>query len=408
MSDSCLIVTKYKKGILSCIIENNKIDDLSFYNEQLDCQLGDIFVAKVLNVVPNINAAFIDYLPGKRGFMSIDSNWTPVLINRTYDGRILAGDEILVQMEKEAIRTKEPVFTMNLSIAGKYCVVTNANQKKCVSTKIEKHDRELLQQQIPDNTPYGIIVRTNAQQLIERSENGLDLLKEECRQLIQKMKKLLNEGIHRTCYSKIYQAPAAYLTDIRDKYAIESYEKIITDDKGIYEQLQNFLNIYLPEKTKNISFYQDSTYPLHKLYSIETKLQELLDTKVWLKSGAYLVIEQTEAMYVIDVNSGKNTKKKQTDDFWYQINKEAATEIMRQLKLRNLSGMILVDFINMESEESKQKLMSYLRKLAKADRVPTSIVDMTALELIEITRKKTKKSLKSQMLDNCELKNSKI
>lgn len=401
MMDSRLIITKYKKGILSCIIENNKIEELSFADEQSDCQIGDIYVAKVLNVVPNINAAFIDYLPGKRGFMPIDPNWTPILINRTYDGRILAGDEIIVQMEKEAIRTKEPVFTMNLSIAGKYCVVTNANQKKCVSSKIKKADRELLQQQIPiDDTPYGIIVRTNAQQLIELGENGLKLLKKECEQIITKMEKLLTQGIHRTCYSKIYQAPASYLTDIRDNYKIEAYEKIITDDKEIYEQLQSFLSIYLPEKTENISYYQDEVYPLKKLYSIETKLQEVLDTKVWLKSGAYLVIEQTEAMYVIDVNSGKNTKKRQTDDYWYQINKEAATEIMRQLKLRNLSGIILIDFINMELEESKQKLMSYLRSLAKNDRVPTSIVDMTALELIEITRKKTKKSLKSQILDN--------
>jgi ribonuclease G len=143
--------------------------------------------------------------------------------------------------------------------------------------------------------------------------------------------------------------------------------------------------------------YTDESYQLNKLYSIESKLEALLNKKVWLKSGAYLVIEKTEAMYVIDVNSGKNISKKANAEYIYSINAEAAKEIMYQLRLRNLTGMILVDFINMDNQEDKERLLEELRQYAKHDMIKTMVVDMTALDLVEITRQKNKKSLAEQI-----------
>ena len=152
----------------------------------------------------------------------------------------------------------------------------------------------------------------------------------------------------------------------------------------------------MPEQLTRISLYQDDDYPLYKLYRVETQLEELLGRKVWLKSGAYLVIEKTEAMYVIDVNSGKNISKKDADEYIYQINLEAAREIMRQIRLRNLTGMILVDFINMEDRQKEDALLQELRVHARKDRIQTDVIDMTVLGLVEITRKKTLKSLAEQ------------
>jgi ribonuclease G len=145
--------------------------------------------------------------------------------------------------------------------------------------------------------------------------------------------------------------------------------------------------------TPKLKFYEDKGYSLNKLYSIETKLELLLGKRVWLKSGAYLVIEKTEAMYVIDVNSGKNISKKANADYIYSINLEAAEEIMYQIRLRNLTGMILVDFINMDSDNDKEQLLEELSFLAGQDRIRTDIIDMTALDLVEITRLKNRKSL---------------
>ena len=396
MSDNRLVITKYKQGVLSFLMQNNRMQSVSFYKEHKEGDIGNIYVAKVINTVPNINAAFIYYQPNMRGYLPLNTHYTPILLNRTYDGRILAGDEIIVQMEKEAIRTKDAVFTANLSLSGKYCVVTNANNKKSVSNKISKNYKNALQQTIPENTDLGLIVLTNAQQLIESDPDYCNILQKEYKMLLSQMKTLISEGIHRTCYSLLYKAPDAYLTDIRDAY-FDKYDSIITDEQYIYDQLVSFLSSYSSEMTSMLTLYTDSSYSLKKLYSIDTKMQELLVPKVWLKSGAYLVIEQTEAMYVSDVNSGKNNASKSNAEYIFNINIEAAHEIIRQISLRNLSGIIMVDFINMEDPDKNEQLLNELRKLAKQDRILTTIVDMTPLGLIEITRKKTKKALKEQI-----------
>jgi ribonuclease G len=175
------------------------------------------------------------------------------------------------------------------------------------------------------------------------------------------------------------------------------YSQIITDDIGLYNELLEFIRLTSPQMSDRIKMYTDESYQLNKLYSIESKLEALLNKKVWLKSGAYLVIEKTEAMYVIDVNSGKNISKKANAEYIYSINAEAAKEIMYQLRLRNLTGMILVDFINMDNQEDKEHLLEELRQYAKRDMIKTMVVDMTALDLVEITRQKNKKSLAEQI-----------
>ncbi|MDE7184483.1 MAG: ribonuclease E/G [Lachnospiraceae bacterium] len=410
MSDMRYIITEYcyrnNKGVLSFSLDSrtNKMESINFTsydqcNEHVT--IGDIFVAKVLNVSKQIQAAFILYAPNKKGYLPIHADYTPVMTNRRYDGRILAGDEILVQLEKEAVRTKEPVFTMNLSLAGRYSVISYANTYKGVSKKCSKIEREQLRAAIPQEIDYGVVIRTNAASLLQppsETEQSADLLqpvKEEILYLNQRMIVLIQEGIHRTCFSRIWQSPPLYLTKLRDEGA--ACRQVITDHHVLYDELKDFVALYMPEQSANISLYQDASYPLQKLYRVETHLSELLSKKVWLKSGAYLVIEKTEAMYVIDVNSGKNTTKKETAEYIYRINLEAAKEIMRQMRLRNLTGMILIDFINMEEQCYIDALLQELRGLAKKDHIQTTVVDLTALGLVEITRRKTTKSLAEQL-----------
>jgi ribonuclease G len=389
MGDVRFVLTNYNDKIMSYSIDvtANRLESIGFYERQDESSvnIGDIFVAKVMTVAPNINAAFIDYQKGRHGYLPFNKNLAPVLINRAYDGKLKAGDEVLVQLEKEAVRSKEPVFTTNLSISGKYSVITSGIKSRGVSKKCPKSRYNELLEAIPDDISYGVVVRTNAAEL-----DDLEPLKSECLELNSQMDRLLNEGIHRTCYSRVWKSPAPYLVDLRDMQGIE-YSQIITDDDTLYNELEEFVG------TDKLRKYTDENYSLSKLYSIETKLSMLLDKKVWLKSGAYLVIEKTEAMYVIDVNSGKNISKKLNEKYIYSINLEAAREIMYQIRLRNLTGMILVDFINMDSSEDKEKLMEELSEYAKRDRIKTMVIDMTALDLVEITRMKNKKSLVEQM-----------
>lgn len=162
MEDICYIVTKYQKGVLYFSIkgQTNRLDSIAFtktQGDETDIKIGDIVIAKVLNVVKNINAAFIDYKPNKRGFLPLDNAYIPIITNRNYDGRILAGDEILVQLEKEAVRTKDPVFTTNLSLAGKYCVISNSNLQRNISRKCPKDKKKLLLAAIPNDIPLGLL-----------------------------------------------------------------------------------------------------------------------------------------------------------------------------------------------------------------------------------------------------------
>jgi len=405
MNDMRYILTEYKDGVLSFLLntKTNKMEAVSFTRHTQnrdDAKIGDIFVAKVVHVAKQINAAFIDYAPNKKGYLPITSGYVPVITNRRYDGRILAGDEILVQLEKEAVRTKEPVFTMDLSFAGKYSVVSYANTYKGVSKKCTKTEREQLRTVIPQDMDYGIVIRTNAASLLENAadtslQDALEPVRNEIKDLNDQMSALLREGIHRTCYSRIWQSPPPYLTNMRDERC--EYQQIVTDSQSLFDEIMTFMSLHMPNQCSKLFLYQDDSYPLQKLYRVETQLDELLSKKVWLKSGAYLVIEKTEAMYVIDVNSGKNITKKDNAEYIYQINMEAAAEIMRQIRLRNLSGMILIDFINMEDEKKDAALLQELQTLAKQDRILTTVVDITALGLVEITRKKTTKSLHEQL-----------
>ena len=408
------IITKYGSGVLAFVFDarTNRMDAVSFVHSAKNTDnitIGDIFVAKVKNVVRQINSAFIDYMPDQKGYLPIPADYSPILTNRRFDGRILAGDEILVQLEKEAVRTKEPVFTANLSLAGKYSVISCGNTYKGVSKKCSRSERERLRNVIPQDIDYGVVIRTNAASLLpdtadsdaaaatDTSQDELQPVADEIRYLCGKMSTLIQDGSHRTCYSRISHAAPPYLTSMRDAGIV--FERIVTDDAQLFDEIKEFAAVYLPEQLAGISLYQDETYPLNKLYRVETQLDELLSKKVWLRSGAYLIIEKTEAMYVIDVNSGKNISKKDSAAYIYQINLEAACEIMYQIRLRNLTGMILVDFINMENSQKDEALLQELRILAKKDHIQTNIVDMTALGLVEITRKKTTRSLAEQLRD---------
>ena len=167
--------------------------------------------------------------------------------------------------------------------------------------------------------------------------------------------------------------------------------EIVTDEREIYDELTN-----VPPADIQVRFYEDS-YPLVSLYNLETSLERALGKTVWLKSGGYLVIEPTEAMTVIDVNTGKNIEKKSPEETYFKTNLEAATEIAFQLRLRNLSGIIIVDFIDMKEEEHNTELLNAFRQHLNQDPVKTTLVDMTALGLVEITRKKIRQPLHEQM-----------
>ena len=207
---------------------------------------------------------------------------------------------------------------------------------------------------------------------------------------------MLSEARYRTCFSCLKQSEPEYMRTIQNT-RYEHLEEIITDIPEIYEQIQEFQKEDALLRNISLTLYEDSMLSLGSLYNVSKQIERALDKRVWLPSGGYLVIEPTEALTVIDVNTGKDVNKKKKQEHFLKVNKEAARMAAKQLRLRNLSGIIIIDFIDMKQEEDRKELLSYLKREVQLDPVPVQVVDMTKLELVELTRKKVSKNLKEQL-----------
>lgn len=392
-----LIVTRWREKVCTAFLSEGKISQIMLEADNAFSLLNNIYIGRVQKVVANINAAFVDIGKGETGYYSLEENQSHIYMSPP-GKKLKAGDEIVVQVSRDGVKTKAPVLTGKLSFTGRYLVLTAGRPGIGFSAKIANSSykariRPVLEKALgAEGETLGIIVRTNGPEASETALlEELDCLKSQYR-------KLLSEAVCRTCYTCLYQSPPACVAAIRDAYG-SSLQEIITDVDIYHKQLKDYLSEYQPSNKDKLIFYDDKLLPLAKLYSLDTAVEKALGKNVWLKSGGYLVIEPTEAMVVIDVNTGKYSGKKKQQDTIFKINMEAADEIARQLRLRNLSGIIMIDFIDMEREEDREQLLRHLGEVVSKDPVKTTVVDMTRLNLVEVTRKKVRKPLHEQILE---------
>lgn len=385
-----LILTKYgqRNGVFA--YEDGHLTEANIYDECQKLHVGDIYLAQVIRRLPNIQAYFVklDNMEVFLPFSETDTNYK-------------AGDKIIIQIKKEASKGKQALCTCRLSLKGMYCVVHALNHFVGVSSKMNEdekalwidrfdaflnsdkfsvEERELLLQ-------YYVIIRTNAMRCAN-TENVFS----EWLNLSRKLNEILKQGICQKPNAKLYGEEGGYISYIKN-VPLDTLEEIITDDKMIYESI---MNCFRGNDDLKIRFYTDD-YPLSKLYSLESRLQEALNKKVWLKCGGFLLIEPTEALTVIDVNSGKCEKGASSEAYYKKINFEAAMMIARQIKLRNISGIIVIDFINMSSSDNRKELLQVLSEETKKDKVATRVIGMTKLGLVEMTRSKIAKPLWEQI-----------
>ena len=391
---SKLVFIRKGEQIISGLIDGNDLVEVQVENSVSGSLLGNIYKGKVQNIVKNINAAFIEIENKQIVYLSLTDMKNPVFADCSHPGKLRVGDEILVQVTKENTRLKAPLATTEFDLTGKYVVLVHGRKSLGISQKISdpeqrKHLKELIRPYIGED--FGFIVRTNAATV----EDGV--LEQEIARLVREYNNIVNFGIHWNCFSKLYSVPPAYIGEIRDGYN-DQIDEIKTDDEELYYQIKDYLEIYQPEDMPKLVRYDAKEVSLDKLYGIEQKIKKALYERVWLDSGAYLIIQPTEACTVIDVNTGKAISgKTDTEGTFFNVNIEASDEIARQVRLRNLSGIIIVDFIDMESETHRKKLMKHLSEALEKDRIPTKVIDMTALNLVEITRKKIRKPLAEQV-----------
>ena len=303
--------------------------------------------------------------------------------------RFKQNDEILVQITKEAAKGKACIASSNISLSGVYTVLSLGQGKITFSSKIddkvwkEEIKSELIRYLDKD---FNLVLRTNSYKVKN------ELIQKELLLLSEEMKRLLEKARHTKAPALIKLSDKEYIGLLK-QYLNGELKEIITDIDEVFEDISTYLKDIDKSKITSCRLYKDELLPLNKLYALDSLIEGVKQRKVWLKNGAYIVMDYTEAMTVIDVNTGKTDINKSAKETVYYTNLEAAKEIARQLRLRNISGIIIIDFIDMKSKELRDKLFNKLNKELKEDKVRARAIDYTALNLVELTRQKIKKPL---------------
>lgn len=379
------------------LVEEGELVELIYENKKKESIVGNIYMGRVANVLPGMQAAFIDIGEEKNAYLYYGQTGMIKKELEKKNNRPKIGEEYLVQVEKAASGTKGAVVTTKLSFPGKFVVLLPFENEIGISKKIEDHEerariKEIANELLPED--YGIIIRTEGK---GKSKEDYEL---EVKHLLEISRAVLEKGKYSKAPAVVHKDLSAVMKASRELFS-EKIDEFIVNEKEVYERLKESIKDYSGENWKKIQFYQESI-PIFEAYFIESQVEKVFRNKVWLKSGGFLMIEQTEACVVIDVNTGKYTGKKDLQTTIRKTNLEAAEEIAKQLRLRNLSGMIIIDFIDMKKEEDKKELHACLEKAVSKDRIKTVVVGMTELGLMQMTRKKTKPSLWMQMTNTCQ------
>ncbi|MBR0398092.1 MAG: ribonuclease E/G [Eubacterium sp.] len=394
MNPKRLILTNMQlqnREILVCAVfekESGRLEDFFLYppSEALPSP-GEIYVGKIDRMHRQTDGAFVRlagkqmvYLP-LRGNECCDAY---VMKTRRESGaKLRAGDELVLQIDVSAQKTKLPRADGELNLPGRYLAFTTRDPGWHFSRKLPADEKNRIRKVFDANhcvpEKFGVIVRTHAETASEAD------LTAEFTDLRRKLETIIAGGSVSPAGSCLMRTPAPW-AHLLDRIAFEPETVIETDRPELMEQLREMIRTDASQPV--LSMYQDPVIPLYQLYRLKRHLDSLTTKRVWLKSGASVIIEPTEAFVSIDVNSGKFTGKLGREEMARKINLEAAPEILRQLRLRQLSGTILVDFINMKNPDNIRELMQCLKDVAAEDPVRTTVIDMTALGIVEITREK--------------------
>lgn len=373
--------------LVVAILEDEKLVEIHF--EHMERLTGNIYLGRIENVVPNLEAVFVNIGKGKNGFLRSKD----IIISNK---EIKVGQKILVQVKKDPIGSKGAQLTMNIGIPGRYLVyMPFAHGTIGVSKKIlENEERKRLHDLIAPliHKDEGIIVRTVAQGLeVETLALELENLRVLWKEIEKKYKRSRKP-------KELYREPDVLEYVIRERFD-DKVTEIITNDSEIKERLKKILEKF-GANTKIIKLIEED--PI-KLFNVNQKLEKSLRRVVALDCGGSIVIDSTEALTIIDVNSGSNVSGNDFREMSLRTNIEAAKEISRQLRLRNISGIILIDFIDMPKEQDRKVVLEKLREELRKDKGKTAVIDFTRLGLLEMTRKRTSPPLKNSLFSKCPI-----
>ncbi len=377
------------------VIENSKLVDLFWERNTSQSLVGNIYKGVVENVLPGISSAFINIGLEKNAYIYISD---VIGEGRDIDKILFRGQEVMVQIIKDAISTKGMKVTMDITLPGRYIVLTPFHSTVGVSKNIEdESERDRLSKiinYIVDSTKkYGCIVRTEAEGV------GEDEIKKEYKYLIRLWESILKKYETNRAPYLLYKDMDITLQVARDLLS-KDVSVYMLDNREDYYNVLDFVSKVSPEFKDKIKFY-DARTPIFKAFNIEEEIDELRKIKVELPSGGSIIIQEAESLCAIDVNTGRYTGSKSQEETVTQTNIEAAYEIARHLRLRNIGGIIVIDFIDMKKASNRQKVMKALEDAVKNDRAKIKILPITRLGLIEMTRERRRESTFSMLTEEC-------
>ena len=408
MSEEILInVTPMETRV--AVIENGVVQEIIVERIGKRGLVGSIFKGKVVRVLPGMQAAFVDIGLERAAFLHAKDIWVPSRSgqdeNETLNISDLAqeGQPIIVQITKDMIGTKGARLTTHLSIPSRYLVYMPYSEHIGVSQRIEDDaERERLKgimdsivSECEDAQGKGFILRTVAEGVDEAS------LRSDVVFLLRLWGKIKNRIVKAPIVSNVHEDLPLYMRTLRDEVR-DGVEKIRIDSRETRGKVLEFVREFIPDLEPLIEHYPGER-PIFDLYGVETEIQKALAREVQLKSGGHIVIDQTEAMTTIDVNTGAFVGHRNLEETIFKTNLEAAQTIARQLRLRNLGGIIIIDFIDMEDEEHKRQVLRIFEKMLERDRSKTKITQVSELGLVEMTRKRTRESLERVLCEACPM-----
>ncbi len=347
---------------------------------------GNIYLGKIRNILPGMQAAFVDIGEGKNTFIQVKDllkkeDETKGKVTPTKDIKEVAkiGMNVIVQVKKDANHKKGARVSTHISLPGKYMVYMPETDFITISQKItDEAKKEELKQYLKEILPKGsgAILRTSA--IIASQEQ----IKWEAQNLEAKWQEIKNKAKENAEIGRLYKSETVIEKLMQDTIS-QKIEKIIVDSEDDYEEISKILAEHKEYSKIKLEKVEDST----EKYTLRKQLEQLENRKIWLKCGGFITIDKTEALTAIDVNSGKYTGKMNQEQTIYKVNKEATEEIAKQLRLRDIDGIIIIDYIDMQKEESREKIKELLKENLKKDRSKTQILEFTKLNLLELTRK---------------------
>ncbi|HBA55209.1 Rne/Rng family ribonuclease [Syntrophorhabdus aromaticivorans] len=391
-------------------LENGVLVEFFIEKKNDNSMVGNIYKGKVARIVPGMDAAFVDIGLEKSAFLYVgdiildrgmyeeyeDSDF-PVALNERIEGVLEEGQELIVQVSREPIGQKGTRVTSKITLPGRLLVLMPGTEHIGVSRRIEQEEeRKKLASILKDEIcpkGFGLIARTASEGKTKTElEADLDFLKRIWESIQEKAKTV-------RAPSMLHQDLGIIFRVIRDLHS-HNLKKIIVDDQAVYGRIGEFLKDYLPKEGCEVVYFEEKD-PIFEVYGIEIEIAKLLHRKIWLKSGGYIVLDYTEALTVIDVNTGRYLGRKDLEDTILRTNLEAVKEIAYQIRLRNIGGIIIVDFIDMERKESRETVFQALVDALKKDRIKTFAYPISELGLVQITRKRTRHNVTNLLSEVC-------